>query len=247
MMDTNKTMIDKNDNEIDIREIVKVLWKRKLLIIAITLVFLILSASYSKFMISPVYQTKLNIVINMPDLYNTKFGEFTLPITTNQQYIDLINSNDVLADTIKDMKYDEENMSIDDLMDKIFINSSTNNLTAEGQEQNSFIITVKADEAQEAKLLAQTLYNNYIKFLDVMIIEEAEVYYEKMLSNEVETSELLLESTKNIIKRNEELLADTPKIIYQKDAMEEIQSGIDATNFIILEDIINPNYTDIGA
>ena len=90
-------------DEIDIKALILVLWSKKHIIIAVTLLLAIFSGLMSFFILPSVYETKVNIVINMPDIYSTKYGNYTLPITTNDEYINLIFSNDVLLKTIKDM------------------------------------------------------------------------------------------------------------------------------------------------
>ena len=91
------------EDEIDLRELIMALWRSKYIIISIAIIAAILTGLYSMFMLSPVYQTRLDIVINMPEQYPTRFGDYTLPLTTNDQYINLITSNQVLTNTIRDM------------------------------------------------------------------------------------------------------------------------------------------------
>lgn len=45
--------------------------------------------------------------------------------------------------------------------------------------------------------------------------------------------------------KNEALLADTPQTINQRDAMDEIQNFDNFNDYIVLEKVINPNYTKI--
>lgn len=90
-MSENLNIVQNNEEEIDLRELIMALWKQKVMIISISLIASILAGLYSVFILSPVYETRLNIVISMPETYNTKYGEYKLPITTNQQYINLIS------------------------------------------------------------------------------------------------------------------------------------------------------------
>ena len=173
-MSENKNNIQYYEDEIDLRGLIMALWKRKKMIIAFTLIAAILAASFSMFILSPVYETKLNIVISMPEVYHTRYGEYKLPITTNEQYINLITSNDVLINTIRDMGYDSEEINVDGLDKKITVVKSeakTNTV------QNSFTVTVSADNPEESLKLAQKLYDSYIEFMDVMVKERAINYY----------------------------------------------------------------------
>lgn len=237
-MDEAQQNVQYNESEIDLREIFMVLWKRKMMIISITLISIILASIFSMFILSPVYDSKLNIVISMPEIYNTRYGEYKLPITSNEQYINLITSNDVLLKTIKDMGYSD--VHLENLKKQISIGKVAANST--DIVQNSFEVTVSADEPKEALKLAQALYNNYIEFTDVMTKERAINYYINHFRVDKNSQDILLKSAREILKKNEELLAKTPETINQKDAMSQVTNTKD---FVVLENIINPNYTKI--
>jgi capsular polysaccharide biosynthesis protein len=230
----------KKREEIDLRELIIYLWKQKLIIISFTLVTTILAGIISMFIIPPVYETKLNIVINMPETYHTKYGDYTLPITTNQQYINLITSNKVLENSIKDMNYNE--ITIEDLQSRIILEPVTNIV---GLEQNSFEVTVAGGNPTEVQQLAIVLFDNYIEFLDALIIEGALKYYSNSNTIELKTLKTSLETAQNLLIKNKQLLADTSKIINQKEAMNEIKEQANTSEFIVLENVINPNYTAI--
>jgi len=66
--------MNKNEKEVqyyvyqtDLKEIFLVLWKRKKMIISLSLIVGLIVALYSKFVIIPTYETKLNIKLSMPD------------------------------------------------------------------------------------------------------------------------------------------------------------------------------------
>ncbi|MDW5298599.1 MAG: Wzz/FepE/Etk N-terminal domain-containing protein [Sedimentibacter sp.] len=241
-MNENKNNIQYYEDEIDLKELIMALWKRKKMIISIILVFALLAGVISVFMISPVYDTKLNIVINMPEAYTTRYGEYKLPITTNEQYINLITSNDILINTIEDMKYDSE-VSLDNLKKKIAISKTD---TKTNTVQNSFEVTVSANNPEESLKLAQTLYDNYIEFIDVMTKERTISYFINNFSMNIKSSENQLDRVREILKSNEELLAETPQIIANSDANLEIQTELTSnSDYVVPVDAVNPNYIKI--
>jgi len=175
----------------------------------------------------------------MPEKYITRYGEYVLPITTNEQYINLITSNDVLLHTIEDMGYDKETTSIDGLRKKITVGK---NEAKAGSVQNSFEVTVSANNPEEALKLAQILYSNYLDFLDSMTKERAVNYYYNHFTIELRALENSLLSQKEILKSNEDLLAQTPKNISDGNANIEIQSPLNgSSDYILPVDTINPN------
>lgn len=242
-MNENHNNIQYYEDEIDLRELIMALWKRKKMIISLTLVVAILAGMFSVFVLSPVYDTKLNIVISMPETYTTRYGEYKLPITTNDQYIKLITSNDVLLNTIRDMEYNHEEVSVDSLKKRIAVGSVE---TKTNTVQNSFDVTVSADNPEESLKLAQTLYDNYIEFMDVMTKERAVSYFINDFSMDIKSQENQLDGVKEILKKNEELLAVTPQVIAKGNANMEIQTQLTSnSDYVVPVDTINPNYIKI--
>ncbi|WP_313345112.1 Wzz/FepE/Etk N-terminal domain-containing protein [Sedimentibacter sp.] len=238
-MNENQNNVQCYEDEIDLRELIMALWKRKIMIICFTLIAAILAGMFSMFVLSPVYNTKLNIVISMPEKYITRYGEYALPITTNEQYINLITSNDVLLHTIEKMGYDKGTISIEGLKKRITIGNEAKS----GSVQNSFEVTVSANNPEESLKLAQALYSNYLDFLDSMTKERAVNYYYNHFTIELRALENSLNSQKDILKSNEELLAQTPKNISSGNANIEIQSPLNgSSDYILPVDTINPNY-----
>lgn len=242
-MNENQNNVQYYEEVIDLRELIVVLWKRKKMIISLTLIVAILAGLFSMFVISPVYDTKLNIVISMPEKYNTRFGEYTLPITSNEQYINLIKSNDVLINTIEDMGYSSEEVSLENLQKSITIGK----IDAKANTvQNSFNVTVSADNPKESLKLAQTLYSNYLDFMDAMTKERVVSHYSNYFNVELKALDNDLDQTKETLKKNEELLAQTPQIIVAGKANLEIQTQLnESTDYVVPVDTVNPNYIKI--
>jgi uncharacterized protein involved in exopolysaccharide biosynthesis len=242
-MNKNQNNARYNKDEIDFRELIMALWKRKRFIIGFTLISAILAGMFSKFVLSPVYDTKLNIVISMPEKYNTRYGEYTLPITSNDQYINLITSNDVLINTMEDMVYNLDDVSIERLRKRIYIGRVE---AKQGTIQNSFDVNVSADDPEESLKLAQTLFSNYLDFMDAMIKERVVGYYSNYFNVDLKKLEKDLDRAKETLKKNEELLAQTSQIIAAGNANLEIQTQLnESSDYVIPVDSVNPNYIKI--
>lgn len=223
-----------DEDEIDIRELFMVLWERKIMIIGIALIVAILVGLFSMFILSPVYDTELKIDLNMPETYNTRYGEYKLPVSTNEQYMNLITSNDIIAATIKGMGYNAQEVTLEDLKEKISVSNSSTASTL----RNIFDVTISADDSKESLKLAETLYDNYIKYVNALTNEKALSYYYDYFSASLESQELLLVSTKEILKKNEEVLAKTPQTINQSELTN-------TSDTVVIENIINPAYTKL--
>ena len=242
-MNENQNNIQSYDDEIDLRELIMALWKRKKMIVALTLIGAILAGLISMFVMSPVYDTKLNIVVSMPETYHTRYGEYTLPITSNDQYINLITSNNVLINTIRDMDY--KDVSIEGLRKRVNIEKST---AAANTVQNSFTVNVSADNPEESLKLAQTLFDSYMEFIDVMTKERVVDYYLGYFGVEIKAKQNFLDIENDKIKRNEELLLNTPKTIDGSKSNVEIETPLNEdSDYVIPIDIVNPSYIKVEA
>lgn len=239
----NENDVNYYENEIDLKEIIIVLWKRKKMIISFTLITAVLTGLFSMFILSPVYKTNLNIVINMPETFHTKYGEYKLPITTNEQYINLITSNDVLINTIKDMGYDSKEINIEKLNKSIEIEKYATNANA---VRNTFMVTVSADNPEEALKLAQSLFKSYIEFMDVMTKERVVNHYSEFYDIEIKSLQNAWDVSMVTLKNNEELLVKTPRIIGVVKSNVGIQSQLNGNNdYVVPVDVANPNYIKI--
>lgn len=230
-MNENKKEIQAYEYEIDLKELLMVLWKNKIKIIGIALIGAILASILSIFVLSPVYDTDLKIDVNMPDTYTTKYGEYKLPVSTNAQYFKLITSNDVIINTLKDMGYKVEKETLKKMKENI----SVGNIDTLDTKQNVFDVKVSAESAEESLKLAKTLYANYIEYVDMLTRGKVVDYFYDSFNASLKGQQVILESTKNILKKNEETLSKTPQTINQS-------SLVNSGNNMIIENIINPEY-----
>lgn len=229
-----KQVAVQNEYEIDLKELILLFWKKKFFIAGLALAGAVIAAIISLFILKPVFHTELMIDVNVPVTYMTKYGDYTLPNSTNSQYLKLITSNDVIANTIKDMGYDEKLNTVENVKKRINIG----NVDSKSTIENVFNVKVAADNAQESLKFAKALYNNYIDYIDVITKERAVDYFYNNFNAKLKSNELMLESTKAILEKNEKLLAETPETIDQA-RLANVGNGT------VIENIINPAYTQL--
>lgn len=235
-MNSNQQQDDIMENEISLRDLLMTLWKRKYSIIAMTMVFAIGAGIISVFFIPSVYNINADIVINMPESYLTRYGEYTLPLSTDDQYLQLLKSNEVLSNTIEDMQ-DEKKITISQLSDRISIKASD-------KQSNSFTFAVSANTPEESLRLANILYDNYIEFVDTMLKERMISYFYNDFSVKLETLKNSLEKEEATLNENQKLLAQITKE-YKTANLDIINYLGKDGNYILPEDMINPNYIKV--
>lgn len=224
------------EDEINLRELFIVLWNGKKFIVATTLIFAVLSGIITMFFINPVYESKLDILVNFPEMVNTKYGDYKMLMTTNEQYVNLIHSNDVLKATMQDINYDISKSSIENF-------SSGISVIKDDKKPNSFTIKVKARTPDEALKIANSLYENYISFLNSMIKSRSVEYFSDYYSIELRKNEDDLNSNTILLEQYKKMLEQIPQTINQKDALESINIG--SVDYVVLENIINENYKKV--
>lgn len=228
--------VNRYEDEIDIKELFMVIWKGKKTIITVTLIVAILAGIFTMFLIEPVYEAKLDLIVNMPPIVNTKYGDYTMMMTTNDQYISLIYSNSIILQTMQDMKLDMNKSSIENFSNKISISKDE-------KTPNSFTIKVQAKSSSEALEMAENLYRNYINFLDTTIKSRSSEYFINYYTTELSKDEVILETNKKLLKQNKDMLKQIPQTINQKDALNDL--SINSIDYIVLENIINENYKKV--
>lgn len=224
------------EDEIDLKELFMVLWKKKLIIVSITLLFAILTGIFTMFFIDPVYEAKLDILVSIPETVDTKYGQYKMLMSTNEQYINQILSNDVLKLTMEEMNYNMSESSIESFANKISI-------IKDDKKPNSFTVKVKANSPEEALKVAKSLYKNFIDFLNVTVKTRSAEYFIALYTTELKKYEVNLELDNKLLEQYKDLLSKTPQTINQKDALNTL--NINSIDYVVLENVLNENYRKI--
>lgn len=110
-----------NEETIELRELLEILLKRKLLILIITLTCTVAGGVYSVFLITPMYKSETTLMVNgaksMTDIASSlDIGSINLSQKLVVTYGEIVKSRIVLEQTIKHLKLD---MTYEELFKKI--------------------------------------------------------------------------------------------------------------------------------
>lgn len=227
--------LKQKSSEIELRDLITILWNHKIMVLILTLIFAVGAAVFSVYFISPTYETTFTIALNVPEAYNTKYGDFESPIKNNIDYINLIKSNEVIEKTILDMGYNLGEVSVESISNRVVIGKID-------KDQNVIPITVTGNDPHEIVEISNKLYKNYEENVDLIIKDRAINHFYKDYTVKLETSNDKLQSTNELLAKQEELINTTPKLIDQEALLKTLSESSD---YIILDDIINPNYTNL--
>ncbi|MDV7767101.1 YveK family protein [Peribacillus sp. CSMR9] len=154
------------EETISIKDIFKTLKKRWKLIMLLTLIAALISGSISYFVLTPVYQSSTQILVNQ------KQSENQLDSTQIRSNIDMINTYSViikspaiLEKVIEKLELDQ---SVDQLSEKITINSQENSQV--------FSLTVQDSNPTKAVEIANTISATFQKEIkDIMNVDNVSI------------------------------------------------------------------------
>ncbi|MEF2093898.1 Wzz/FepE/Etk N-terminal domain-containing protein [Bacillus sp. CFBP9009] len=154
------------EETISINDIFKTLKKRWKLIMLLTLIAALISGTISYFLLTPVYQSSTQILVNQ------KQSENQLDSTQIRSNIDMINTYSVIIKSpaiLEKVIYDLElEQSVEQLSEKITINSQENSQV--------FSLTVQDSNPSQAVEIANTVSETFQKEIkDIMNVDNVSV------------------------------------------------------------------------
>lgn len=189
-------MTEIQEEEIDLREYINVLLKRKGIIILIFLIAVITAALVSYFALSSVYQSSvvfsIALVDNRPPTSFVAQIENNVPVINIHESLEIINSNLVLDEVIKRMGL---NISSGQLRTRIEV---------ENMKNTNFVkVTVEANSPEESKYLAENIVRVFIEENQSKYTEKIEIIEKriKILEKEIAEFEGKIQEIENAKKK----------------------------------------------
>lgn len=160
--------------ELDLKELLLIFWKRKIIIIAITLVCIIIGVIYSYFYVKPIYKatTKLALVQTYLEAEENKGTNIVTRsnLTVNDKLLttstEIIKSDIVLKEVVDSLNI--ENLSVDNIKSSI----SVQNI----RDTDIIEITVKNKDASIASKVANKIAEVFSKKVSQMYNEFGNIY-----------------------------------------------------------------------
>lgn len=193
------------EEEIDLREYINVLLKRKGVIILIFLIAVITAALVSYFVLSPVYLSSTVFSIALMDnrLPTTIFAqvENIIPVIKIHEALEVIGSNLILDEVIK---RNDLNISSEQLKTWIKVESI--------KDTNFIKVSVEADSPEKAKELTENIVNVFIEKNQNKYTEKIKFIEERIKKLEEEIIEFE--------KRIQEIEIAMKKVVASRDLSE---------------------------
>jgi len=190
------------EEEIDLRELINVLIKRKWLIIGIFIIAVLVAGIVSYFMLEPVYKTASTITVNQPENKSSLITYYSA-----EQYRDLIFDQEIEGLVIKSLQLDKSpyNLDIFDLEKNISAKVADNNIE----------VSYSFREPSTAQNILNQWIELFVKKQNTQYLEELENTYNFTAEqfNQSEKEFLLIEKDKieSDIANNMTVLTDKLK------------------------------------
>lgn len=159
--------------EIDLRELFNIFWSKKFLIILIVIVFMLLGAFYTKFMVEPDYKATSTLVLtkNTADDSTITQTEITLNQKLVATYTEVIKSNNVLRQVISNLNAD---ISESELKESVSVSLVSNTQLIEIAVTNENPELAKTFTSEITKVFIERVKEIY-KIDNISIVDEAKV------------------------------------------------------------------------
>lgn len=131
------------DQELDLRELLYVLRRRLLLIVALPVVAAVMAGLVSQFLITPIYEASTTLWVIKDDAAQISYNDLLLSRNLTKTYAEVAQSRTVLADVIQRLGL--AGMTVEDLQEKLTVTA------VRDTELLSFTVE-DADPARAARL-----------------------------------------------------------------------------------------------
>lgn len=218
--ETSKQLYNEYE-EIDIRELLMLLWSKKIFITGLTIVMIIIAGIYSFYVIDPVYQAKTTVQLsNTGDFYSN-------PATAMR----LLKSNAIVMPIMEELGEDYSEAEVQGYLG--------GNMTL-GNPDNTKIVDISLKSADP--IIAQKLLTGIITSYK----EEADIQYNRIINNSKEnlatienSLDLLDEEIKSVNQDMDNIsnsdISSTEKSILMSGLTNKISTYIEQRNSLVSE------------
>lgn len=187
--------------EINLKELIQVLWKDKILIAVITAAAFVLTALYAFVLATPSYQSSALFTVSLQTTITTPYGEYILPYTGIDDYTSLILSEEALVRTA------------DKLGAGMSINQLKNSTSFQNTGKNTFTLVATATSPEHADEIVSIHSDSYLTNLQQTLAAMAIDYFCMLFdtqividSNEIQGIDMDLAHTFNLLEKTDKVI-----------------------------------------
>jgi succinoglycan biosynthesis transport protein ExoP len=192
--------MEREMDEISLREIIEVVWNGKWIILFVTIFALVTSGIVSFFVLDPVYEARSTVMINNPE------SDKQLSL---QAYKEQVANHAIMSRTISDLNLHDQDITISRLRDKI---------NAEIVKDTNLIrITVSDNDPTLAANITNAVTNEFVAFMSTQSIAQLK----KDLAFDIENINEAIKLNEENLKDVQNELESTPQILITNKSLSE--------------------------
>jgi succinoglycan biosynthesis transport protein ExoP len=195
--------MEREMDEISLREIIEVVWNGKWVIILVTAIAIVISGIVSFFIINPVYEARSTLIVS-----NEKLEGHPVP-PSMQTYVEQVKNHTIMSRTIDQLGLRQQDISINDLREKIDVNIV--------KDTNLIRIVVRDKDPKLASDIANAVTLHFVDFMTNQAMEQLITSSEHM----IDQIDLELKVSLGALKKVDEELAKTPEILVTNKSLSE--------------------------
>jgi len=234
------------EDEISLKELILVLINNWKMVAIFTSIGTLLTIGISYFAMSPVYETKAKLIMNIPESIETEIGSYTYSSTVITDYSDMLRNMQVVESTILDAELD---VNVEQFIGDLSLNN----------EKNSNVVTIsfKGSDPEEISSILDIHIDNYEVFLQQKLKTDAIEKFIRSYNVAFKQNEYSYKEVQKRIEESEELLSEMAPVISLKTALSKNSdlaaefantrgvSIADLKGSMLQEEILNENYLTI--
>jgi succinoglycan biosynthesis transport protein ExoP len=195
--------MEREMDEISLREIIETIWNGKWIIILVTAIAVATSGIVSFFIMDPVYEARTTILVS-----NDRSPEQSAAPSL-QTYFEQVKNHAIMSKTIDQLGLQQQEITINGLRDKI--------TTEIVKDTNLIRIKVSDNSPKLASDIANAVTLHFADFMSNQSLEQLEKTTEYTI-DQIETE---LRLNQAALKKVEEQLANTPEVLVTNKSLAE--------------------------
>jgi succinoglycan biosynthesis transport protein ExoP len=195
--------MERETDEISLREILEVVWNGKWIIVLVTSIAIIISGIVSFFILNPAYEARTTLIVS-----SEKLEDHPSPPSV-QTYVEQVKNHSIMSRTIDQLGLRQQDISVNDLREKIDVTNV--------KDTNLIRIIVSDKDPKLASDMANAVTHYFVDFMTNQAMEQLINSSEHV----IDQIDLELKVNKGALTKVNEEIAKTPEILVTNKSLSE--------------------------
>ena len=160
------------EDEIDIVDVIRDLWKKKFIILAVTIIAAVIGSVYSYCFITPLYKSYTTVLVQKSEINRQGIStdEMSLHKMIISTFADLLKSKTVIKDALNNLHIEK---SLDDVQKRVITTAKVDNELITLEVSDTDAVMAKNIANEMANVFKSKIANDIFQMDNVFIIDDA--------------------------------------------------------------------------